>query len=275
MKITEATAQGPLPYQEDRKIVYQDMDGNTLLAVFDGHGGDTAAVLAASSLVDSYLTRQHCENKIGILTGIFEDLDFVTSASESGTTASIVYINPNQDKAYVAVLGDSPVLICGKEGLIVSPEHNIRSNAVELSRAVQRGGYEFNGYVFGPSKNWNEPSKGLQMSRALGDRDLRQILSQKPETYSVNLDGDSYVLVATDGLFDPKHQDVDAANRIHDFIVNGKVNANALVDYALTHLNNDNVTVILAHMNDTADVLFAFGNNLNYSKTERTSSLAA
>ena len=276
MRITQATAQGPRPYQEDRKVVYHDNDGSTLLAVFDGHGGDGAAILASSGLVDSYLARKHCMNKFGMLTGIFEDLDFVTADSESGATASVVYINPDQDKAYVAVLGDSPVLIYSKDSLLVtSPDHNIRTNPVEESRAVARGAVSYNGYIWNTPTIWHDNAKGLQMSRALGNVKLRHILSQKPETYSVNLDGDSYVLVATDGLFDPAHQDTDAVHRIHRRIADPNIDASALVFYAVEHLNNDNVTVILAKIEDTADVLFSFGNNLNCSKTERSSGLAA
>jgi serine/threonine protein phosphatase PrpC len=275
MKITQATAQGPRPYQEDRKVVYQDQDG-TLLAVFDGHGGDTAAVLASTSLVDSYLTRKHCENKTRMLTGIFEDMDFVTAASESGTTASVVYINPDQDKAYVAVLGDSPVLILRQDGVLVpSPDHNIRTNPIEESRAVARGATVFNGYIWNTTSRWNDYPQGLQMSRALGDVKLRPILSQKPETYSIGLDGNSYILVATDGLFDPAHKDVGATKRIHGFIQSHNCTASELVDYALTQLDNDNVTVILARMNETADVLFAFGDNIAYLATESSSLVAA
>jgi serine/threonine protein phosphatase PrpC len=112
------------------------------------------------------------------------------------------------------------------------------------------------------------------MSRALGDVKLRHILSQKPETYCVNLDGDSYVLVATDGLFDPAHNDKSTTAVIGNLIRDGYA-AQHLVNYAMCTLANDNVTAILAKMEGTEDVLYDFGNNLNYSKTERTSSLAA
>ncbi|MBI3274029.1 MAG: hypothetical protein HYZ69_02700, partial [Candidatus Colwellbacteria bacterium] len=82
------------------------------------------------------------------------------------------------------------------------PEHNVRSNLEERKAAEQRGGIYSGGYI------WNDLGslgQGLQMSRALGDAHLGNILSREPDVYTIA--EPLWVLVASDGLFDPGHSD--------------------------------------------------------------------
>lgn len=43
------------------------------------------------------------------------------------------------------------------------------------------------------------------MGRALGDTHLSKVLSRVPDIYEVKLGAQSFVIVATDGAFDPSH----------------------------------------------------------------------
>ena len=94
------------------------------------------------------------------------------------------------------------MVVVDKQGAVhISPEHNVRSNLNERKAAEKRGGIYRDGYI------WNDLSSlgsGLQMSRALGDAHLGKILSREPDIYVIS--NPEWVLVASDGVFDPDHE---------------------------------------------------------------------
>jgi serine/threonine protein phosphatase PrpC len=168
---------------------------------------------------------------------------------EDGTTASLAFL-PNDPEGmpvrnkyiFTAVIGDSPIIIRSGENIWRSPEHNVRSNPAEREAAENRGGYVHSGYLFSSTSGHGQ---GLQMSRALGDKFLRGIISTEAETAAVQVQEDGYIIVATDGVFDPGH----AQGATDDFFKNlhDTANAQSLVDYAVNELKTgDNATAILA-----------------------------
>jgi len=268
--LSSFAAEGRRKYQEDRHLTATTPEG-TLLAVFDGHGGaqvSEAANEALCGIWDEVLANSgmtvRCTNHTDdpktcnviadtihiptIIQEVFRKLDEKTNFLPSGSTASIVFIPFNKEGdwnatkiAYVAILGDSPVIIRDKDGKInISPEHNVRSNVTERNRCMSRGGVVDNGYVF---KDFYS-SHGIQMSRALGDTDLVPVITREPEVYSVELGPKSWAMVATDGVFDPGHESMDGVDDVAQMI-DGGCNAEAIVDRALKIPTGDNVTVIL------------------------------
>lgn len=248
MKITTATHIGNRPYQEDRYINDTLYNGGVLLGVFDGHSGAQAVEIVAvnvAGLFEDYLrNKQEPETA---LRDTFEALDDLTAGVESGTTASLVYIPPDHNRAYVAVLGDSPVLILDNNfKFVLSPEHNIRTNPAERAKAELRGAWCDGNYLF----DLNTPVvgksyHGLQMSRALGDFHLDRVLSRNPEIYSVELGEHSFVLVASDGLLDPGHKEtVDEIKRLK-YMISYNANAEQLVNFRVSRGSMDNVTAVL------------------------------
>jgi serine/threonine protein phosphatase PrpC len=132
------------------------------------------------------------------LTTTVEALNVITKYNRSGSTLSLVYVSEDRRRAFVAVLGDSPVIIKGRNDRIcTSPTHNIRANPKELKAAFKKGAVYYRGYIFDPS----DRTEGLQMSRSLGDRQLNKVLNRQPEVYSVALGKRSFVMVATDGVY--------------------------------------------------------------------------
>ena len=181
------------------------------------------------------------------MKGLFLILNEYTKNMGAGTTASIVFIPSSLDRAFVGVLGDSPVIIKNDKGEIwKSPEHNIRSNPVEVSLAKARGAVILNGYMFGhKDKSLNPP--GIQLSRGLGDVALDDVLSRTPEIFEHKLGKNSFVLVASDGLIDPNHTSDESAYAIVDLIEKG-ASAGNLVKYALDKKTEDNVTAVLVRI---------------------------
>lgn len=243
--ITHDSAKGKRPYMEDVHFV-TEFSGSSLngalLGVFDGHGGADSALYAVRNAISLFN-----DTKGTIQDKLFETIaqlsDGIDQARyEDGTTASLVYIDKGRGEATVAVIGDSPVIIQNpNKSTWFGPDHNVRTNPAELQAAIARGGRLYSGYIC------NDRGVGLQMGRALGDPALKGILSRDPEVFVVDIEEGGWLLVATDGLFDPAHQSsqdqVDTAKLITDF---PSVTAQELVRGAVNAQTGDNVTAILA-----------------------------
>lgn len=241
MNITKATAQGLRDYQEDRFVCSRTKDG-LLAAVFDGHGGAGTSSRLANALPRVW--KKHIAFPASIVTAIqlvFRDLHALTSGMTEGSTVSLVFIPKAGDMAYVAILGDSPVIIKTAEGKVdVSPQHNARSNPAELAAARERGAIYYGGYI---SARYN--GHGIQMTRVFGDCDLGQVVNREPEIYLRELNADSFVLVATDGLFDPSNEQTLATATVVSQQVLEGATAEELVTTAVDTPTGDNVTAIL------------------------------
>ena len=201
--VSFAIEQGPRPYQEDRHVCLRINQPNLkgwLLAVMDGHGGEFVSKLCAENIKKLFRISDASRAEES-LCRLVASLNHLTEPYSEGSTFSAALLLDNVSKISVAFLGDSPVVVVDKEGEIhVSPEHNVRSNPFEREAAQKRGGIYDGGYI------WNDMGslgKGLQMSRALGDSYLGKILSREPEIYTI--DNPEWVLVASDGVFDPEH----------------------------------------------------------------------
>lgn len=244
--LTRAEAKGAREYMEDTSIVSTissvDLNG-TLLAVFDGHGGEFVSKFAALHVERFFLQSEGIE----ITDRLFDTIALLSEYVDgenlpSGSTASIVYIDHGRAEAHVAVLGDSPVLVYSpSKGLWQGPDHNVRSNPEEQAAAIARGGHMYGGYIC------NRSGQGLQMGRALGNPHLKSILSRTPEVFTVDIEAGGWLLVASDGLFDPGHQSDKSLHDVSETLTKfPQVEAQELVDGALARRTGDNVTAILA-----------------------------
>ena len=238
--ISYATDIGLRPYQEDRFVVCSDGEHpgiKLLMAVMDGHGGPEVSEFLSASLLEYFLTKGG-----GSLRETIRLLSEQTELMEAGSTLSVVVISKaDETTAYIAVIGDSPVIVRDKEGrIIMSPEHNVRSNAQERDASIDRGAIYEGGYIWDPFTG-----RGLQMSRALGDSALSKVLSREPEIYEVELGPESFIIIGSDGLFDPSH--ADTKNQMERLVqmVSGGADAQDLVNDALVRRTGDNVTAIV------------------------------
>jgi serine/threonine protein phosphatase PrpC len=234
--LTVATAQGDRMYQEDRHF-WTELPSGLLIAVMDGHAGSKVAEFCQEQigpLADSAFA-EHQEAKEAI-SQIVSCLAASTEEYFDGSTISIAYIPNGSRLVVIAILGDSPVIVCDKAGKIhVSPEHNAGSNVEERNAAMLRGGRYTSGYIR------NGSGQGIQLSRSLGDRDWGKILSREPEIYEIAWP--EWVLVCSDGLIDPGHHNsAGIAMEIAESVNQGAC-AQELIDRA--GIRDDNATVIL------------------------------
>lgn len=244
LKITYAAERNGRQYMEDT-FFFSKFENGDLLAVFDGHGGG-----ASSDFCEQQAHKYFLENleKYGKPTdalyetiALLED-NIVNAGFEDGTTASLVYIDKGRKEATVAVIGDSPVIIYNPiKGTWYGPDHNVRTNPTEMNAAINRGGHMYGGYIC------NNAGVGLQMGRALGDKALGKILNKEPEVFVVDLDIGGYVLVATDGVFDPSHKGTTSLVKAAEYLKGDPSSgAEDLVKRAVEAKTGDNATAILA-----------------------------
>jgi serine/threonine protein phosphatase PrpC len=232
MNYTVATAKGSRGYQEDAYLAAETKEGY-LFGVFDGHGGEEASTYMKRNFLKHF-------NFYKGLEGAFKASAIQLKDYVSGTTASVVFIPKDKDYVVAAVIGDSPIIVQTPTGIWHSPEHNVRTNVKERDSARARGGSYSGGYIF---KSLH--GQGLQMSRALGDAELHPVVSSEPELNIVAVAPGGFVLIGTDGLFDPAHHKFEEAAKDVLDLIPSCFSAQTLVDRALAVPTNDNVTAIL------------------------------
>jgi serine/threonine protein phosphatase PrpC len=246
MEVTQFSAQNRRPYQEDRSFFKKVNKNQLLLGMFDGHGGRWASEYAADHTPNIFraIRKEIKKDPEATLRLIYSNLNKATEDYTCGSTASVVWLKDNV--AHVAVLGDSITIIKDANGQIwKSPEHNVRTNEAEALAAEQRGGkISANGYLF---DKWQIDGPGLQMSRALGDKDLGRVLLREPDIFHIPVNENSWILVCSDGLLDPSHTAGDTLPIAVDFIGSG-ADAEELVLAMANIQNDDNSTAVLVRL---------------------------
>lgn len=246
-KYTQAIAQGTREYQEDRFGI-EKLTTGTLIWVADGHGGEEASQYVKDHMYVAWVSADN-NDRVAQIKDVFHQFADATANMGAGTTLSLAFIDRNT--IYVAVLGDSPVLVSAYGVIFKGPDHNARSNAAEREAAIARGGRYFNGYVYQSTPGGmysSNYSPGLQMTRALGDTELT-FLNREPEIFHFPFGqpGD-YVLVATDGVFDSTHYNSSEIDVIAG-LVEGGAEAYDLVSRAVKIAQtDDNATAVLVRV---------------------------
>lgn len=166
----------------------------------------------------------------------------MTKNSSSGSTLSVAVIPEDEPRAHVAILGDSPVMIFdGNGGINMSPSHNSRDNPKELEEAIKRGAKPQRGYIGADGSR-----ELLQITRALGDRELGSVLSREPDIYSADITEDSVVMVSSDGVLGSGQKDNQRAIAyLENLLTVEKIDAEELVRDASRRGSKDNATAII------------------------------
>jgi len=194
------------------KANFRGVEGDAYLAVFDGHGGDKAALYAAKrhpEILEDQL-RELEAGKTGKTSNSEPDEEDIIAAiknsfvecgkemtteniKRSGTTAVVCVCLGN--KVYVANVGDSRAVIAMDNGKVlrISVDHK-PDHPEEEKRIRNLGGFVSpNGRVVGM----------LAVSRAFGDLELQPFVSAEPHVAVLELKNSLECLVmACDGIWD-------------------------------------------------------------------------
>mmetsp|Transcript_30556 Transcript_30556/g.58856 ORF Transcript_30556/g.58856 Transcript_30556/m.58856 type:complete len:299 (+) Transcript_30556:504-1400(+) len=208
---------------EDRHVVKNPLvEGSTessFIAVYDGHGGREAADFAAETLHKNLMSELQL-NPTGGAAGAGGpqalDTAFLTTDSQMklcvpqncGTTAVAALLARKEGDVsgdrvlHVANCGDARAVLCkdmlaaeGPETIRLSVDHK-PGDPEERTRIEEAGGAVINQRVLGV----------LAVSRALGDHELKNLVTGKPHIVTTELPGGTaacpLLLLCCDGVFD-------------------------------------------------------------------------
>lgn len=271
---------------EDEYFV--DNDGH-FAAVFDGHGGGGVSAYLRDNLyrkIDQKLSKKEAHiihgkhgptlsSKIKAIREAFDETDDDVLDKDDlqyqGSTAVAVMVHQDEEQGnrtlISANLGDSRAIL-SRRGVAVDLTRDHKPNdEKEKARIV----------AMGESVEWDHYCKvyrvrNLSLSRAVGDRFAKPAVSGDVEIkqFPVNDEGDEFVLMASDGLWDvmssqdcvdfvnrrlksiPKH--ISNEEKIKASYTRRKVMSRLIANEALRRGSGDNVCVVIVWLKDIGEM---------------------
>ena len=191
-----SAAQGKRAYMEDTYCVTKIQNHCTMFAVFDGHGGACAARYCAQHACERLKTCIESDVTPSTIDAFVLALDEdvrMECPSHCGTTALFMFAD--NELLRFANCGDSMAMVLDKDGGVhmMSHEHKVES---EKERIQQAGGLVT--YHDGVARIFGQ----LNLSRALGDADLKDYVISDPYLDSFPIHDAAVIIMASDGLWD-------------------------------------------------------------------------
>jgi protein phosphatase 1L len=213
-----------------------------LFGVFDGHGGARAAEYVKKNLFSNLISHPKfiSDTKSAIADAYnHTDSEFLKSENtqnkDAGSTASTAILVG--DRLLVANVGDSRAVICrGGNAFAVSRDHK-PDQTDERQRIEEAGGFVM------WAGTWRVGGV-LAVSRAFGDRLLKQYVVADPEIQEEKIDNSlEFLILASDGLWDvvTNEEAVAMTKPIED----PEVAAKRLMHEAYQRGSGDNITIVV------------------------------
>uniref|UniRef100_A0A1J3JNI3 protein-serine/threonine phosphatase n=1 Tax=Noccaea caerulescens TaxID=107243 RepID=A0A1J3JNI3_NOCCA len=223
------------------------IDGKTvcMFGIFDGHGGSRAAEYLKEHLFDNLMKHPQfmTDTKLALSETYKQtDVAFLESEKDTyrddGSTASTAVLVGNH--LYVANVGDSRTIV-SKSGKAIALSDDHKPN-----RSDERKRIESAGGVIMWAGTWRVGGV-LAMSRAFGNRMLKQFVVAEPEIQDLEIDHEAeFLVLASDGLWDvvPNEDAVSLVRSEEE----PEAAARKLTDTAFTRGSADNITCIVVKL---------------------------
>lgn len=225
-----------------------------VFGIFDGHRGAAAAEFSAQALPGFLQALRYMSSSPAdalIKAFIKTDIAFrseLDSHRESkrvvqkdwhpGCTAATALIVGN--KLFVANAGDCRTILCRAGHPVVLSRDHIASCLEERERVVSAGGI-----VKWQVDTWRVGAAALQVTRSIGDDDLKPAVTAEPEiTETILSADDEYLVMASDGLWDVVSNS-DVISIIRDTVKEPGMCSKRLATEAAERGSKDNITVIV------------------------------
>eukprot|EP01063_Lacrimia_lanifica_P018408 TRINITY_DN25329_c0_g1_i1.p1 TRINITY_DN25329_c0_g1~~TRINITY_DN25329_c0_g1_i1.p1 ORF type:complete len:537 (+),score=151.93 TRINITY_DN25329_c0_g1_i1:134-1744(+) len=176
----------------------KDEEVDYCIGVMDGHAGNECSEFSHDRLFYE-VGKQGLHGDVeSILSSAYRTTDtaFAKKADElelkAGCTALLCLVRG--DMLWVANVGDSRGILCSRQShKVLTTDHNVK-NPDEVKEVLARGGTIMRNRVNGV----------LCVTRALGNRTCRDLISQTPDiaSYTIDWDDDVFVVIGSDGLYD-------------------------------------------------------------------------
>ncbi|KAK7278994.1 hypothetical protein RJT34_24035 [Clitoria ternatea] len=224
--------------------------------IFDGHRGAAAAEFSsravpavlqslgfmaspANALVEAFLRTDEAFRK---------ELDSYRKSNRCmqkdwhpGCTAIAALIVRN--KLFVANIGDCRAILCRAGNPIALSKDHVASCLEERERVIRQGGH-----VHWQVDTWRIGLPGLQVTRSIGDSDLKPAVTAEPEiTESTLCAEDEFLVMASDGLWDVISSG-EVINIIKDTVKEPGMCSKRLATEAVERGSKDNITVIVVFL---------------------------
>lgn len=220
---------------EDCIIIRKDLKpGISVYGLFDGHGGEKVARLAATSFPDILEDLDVINNET--ITKMCDDFqETITGMNETqGTTMDLVVVMKEERKILVSHIGDTKVALFANDGSVrfetLAQNAYMRSELERLRNEKIR-------------LRKMRTSGTLAMSRSLGDIQIAGVL-HKAEFSEIELvEDDRWLVIACDGIMD----DVDMKSMSETLVkTNCALKASCLLrDMAYSRGSEDNISSIV------------------------------
>ncbi|KAK9665242.1 hypothetical protein RND81_14G099800 [Saponaria officinalis] len=229
-------------------VKMSNINGNTvcLFGIFDGHGGSRAAEYLKQHLFENLMKHPQfmTDTKLAISeTYKKTDSEFLDAEKDTcrddGSTASTAILVQNH--LYVANVGDSRAVV-SKAGKAIPLSEDQKPN-----RSDERKRIESAGGVVMWAGTWRVGGV-LAMSRAFGNRMLKQFVVAEPEIQELEVNMElELIVLASDGLWDvvPNEDAVSIARAEEE----PESAAKKLIETAFTRGSADNITCIVVKFN--------------------------
>ncbi|CAA7028810.1 unnamed protein product [Microthlaspi erraticum] len=226
-----------------------------LFGIFDGHRGAEAADFSAQvlpGLIQSLSSTSAGE----ALSQAFVSTDLafrheLDSHRQSkrvsqkdwhpGCTAIASLLVDN--KLFVANVGDSRAILCRAGHSLALSKAHLATCIEERNRVIKEGGR-----IEWLVDTWRVAPAGLQVTRSIGDDDLKPAVTAEPEISETILSADDeFLVMASDGLWDVVN-DEDVIGIIRDTVKEPWMCSKRLATEAAARGSGDNITVIVVFL---------------------------
>lgn len=209
--------------------------------VFDGHGGSRTAEYLKTNLFNNLCSHPDFtkDTKSAIVEAFRQtDANYLSEEKgqqkDAGSTASTALLVG--DRLFVANVGDSRVVACrGGSAFPLSIDHK-PDRSDERQRIEDAGGFVI------WAGTWRVGGV-LAVSRAFGDKLLKQYVTAEPEIQEQDIHGVDFIIIASDGLWNVI-SNKDAVSIVQD-IKDAEVASRKLTEEAYARGSSDNITCLV------------------------------
>ncbi|WCJ28712.1 protein kinase family protein / protein phosphatase 2C (PP2C) family protein [Euphorbia peplus] len=241
---------------EDMHFLMPNLSGETnvhVFGIFDGHRGAAAAQFSVQALPgilkSSIFTRSPadalCEAFVSTDVAFRNELESLRKSKgviqkdlHPGCTALAALIV--KDKLFVANAGDCRAILCRAGCVFHLSKDHVASCIEERERVVDAGGE-----VKWQVDTWRVGPAALQVTRSIGDDDLKPFVTAEPEITETSLsEEDEFLVMASDGLWDVVSNE-EVIRIIRDTVKEAGMCSKRLATEAAERGSKDNITVIV------------------------------
>ncbi|KAH7283371.1 hypothetical protein KP509_34G003700 [Ceratopteris richardii] len=260
------TTRGGRDTMEDTHFLYPHLRGAqnvSMFGIMDGHRGPEAAEYAAHAIPNHLIARIDMGfSPSDALASAFIDTDSgfrhelelqrqnckgQTKNRHPGCTAAVVLLVNNH--LLVANAGDCRTVLCRNGQAISLSNDHIASCTAERERVARMGGQ-----VKWQVDTWRVGAAALQVTRSIGDDDLKPYVTAEPEVNELKLDeNDEFLIIASDGLWD-KMSNEEAVSFVKDTVKEPTMSSKRLATEAVERGSLDNITVIIIFLKPVSTV---------------------